>query len=79
MTRKNSKMIPGKFNAPDYQCSRFEKRETAYNLGDSENKLNIPLQRTDFYKNRFSYCGAILWSSLGCDVRQAECLEQFKG
>ena len=27
---------------PDYLCSKFERRETAYNLRDSENKLNVP-------------------------------------
>ena len=29
--------------APDYLCSKFERRETAYNLRDSENKLHVPL------------------------------------
>ena len=29
--------------APEYSCSRFAIRETAYNLRDSENKLCIPL------------------------------------
>jgi len=29
--------------APDYLCSKFERRQTAYNLRDSENKLNVPL------------------------------------
>jgi len=28
--------------APDYLCSKFERRETAYNLRDSENKLHVP-------------------------------------
>ena len=40
---------------PDYLCSKFERRETAYNLRDSENKLDVPLLRTNFYKNTFSY------------------------
>ena len=35
--------------APDYLSSKSEKRETAYNLGDSENKLNVPLPRTNYY------------------------------
>ena len=34
--------------------------ETAYNLRDSENKLNGPLPHTNYYKNNFSYSGAIL-------------------
>ena len=65
--------------APDYLCSKFEKRETAYDLRDSENKLNVPLPRTNYYKNSFTYSGAILWNSLPSNVRQAESLGQFKG
>ena len=29
--------------APNYLSSKFERREVAYNLRDSENKLNVPL------------------------------------
>ena len=64
--------------APEYLCSRFAIRETAYNLRDSENKLCIPLPRTNYYKNSFSYSGAILWNKLPCNVRQAEYLTKFK-
>ena len=53
-------------------------REVAYNLRDSENKLNVPLPRTNYYKNSFSYSGAILWNSLSCNLREAESLGQFK-
>ena len=48
--------------APNYLSSKFERREVAYNLRDSENKLNVPLPRTNYYKNSFSYSGAILWN-----------------
>ena len=64
--------------APDYLCSKFERRETAYNLRDSENKLHVSLPRTTYYKNRFSYGGATLWNSLPRDIRQAESLGLFK-
>ena len=64
--------------APEYLCSRFAIRETAYNLRDSENKLCIPLPRTNYYNNSFSYSGAILWNKLPCNVRQAESLTKFK-
>ena len=63
--------------APDCLCSKFERRENAYNLRDSENKLNVPLQRTNYYKNSFSYSGATLWNSLPRDIRQAESLGLF--
>ena len=55
-------------------------RETACNLMDSENKLNVPLPDTNYYKNSFSYGGAILyWNSFlnNCDLREAESLKQF--
>ena len=41
--------------APEYLSSKFEGRETAYNLRDSDNKL-----RTNYYKSSFSYSGDIL-------------------
>ena len=55
---------------PDYLCSKFERRETAYNLRDSGNKLNVPLPRTNYYKNSFSYSGATLWNSFPRDIRK---------
>ena len=66
--------------APDYLSSKFERREIAYDLRDSVNKLNVPLPRTDYYKNSFifSYSGAILWNSLPYNLREAESLGQFK-
>ena len=64
--------------APVYLCCKFERRETAYNLRDSENKLNVSLPRTNYYKNSFSYSGATLWNSLPRDIRQAESLGLFK-
>ena len=53
--------------APDYLCSKLERPENAYNLRDSENKLNVPLPRTNCYKNSFSFSGATLWNSLPRD------------
>jgi len=66
--------------ALEYLSSKFQRREAAYtcNLRDSENKLNVPLLCTNYYKNSFSYSGAILWNSLPCDLREAESLRQFK-
>ena len=64
--------------APDYSCSKSKRRETAYNLRDSENKLNVPLPRTNCYKNSFSYSGATLWNRLLHDIRQVESLGLFK-
>ena len=40
--------------APEYLCSRFAIRETAYNFRDSEKILCIPLPRTNYYKNSFN-------------------------
>ena len=63
--------------APEYPSSNFKRQETACNLMDSENKLNVPLPHTNYYKNSFSYGGAILcWNSLSCDLRETESLKK---
>ena len=62
--------------APDYLASKFSERNTSYNLRDSENKLNVRLPRTNYFKNSFSYSGATLWNRL--DARCAESLRSFK-
>ena len=64
--------------APEYLCSRFAIRETACNLRDSDNKLCIPFPRINYYKNSFSYFGAILWNKVPCTLRQAESRTKFK-
>ena len=48
--------------AQEYLYSKFTWRDSAYDLWDSENKLNVPLPRTNYYRNRFSYNGATLWN-----------------
>ena len=64
--------------APEYLCSKFTWRDSAYDLRDSENKLNVPLPRTYYYRKSFSYIGATLWNSLPCDIRNTESLGVFK-
>ena len=51
---------------------------TPYTFRDSENKLTIPLPRTNYLRNSFSYSGAVLWNSLPQNVRQAESLNNLK-
>ena len=64
--------------APDYLASKFSERNTSYNLRDSENKLNVRLPRTNYFKNSFSYSGATLWNCLPYEARCAEPLRSFK-
>ena len=64
--------------APEYLCSKFIWRDSAYDLRDSENKLNVPLPRTNYYRKSFSYNGATLWNSLPCNIRNTESLGVFK-
>ena len=55
--------------APGYPSCKFERGESAYILRDSKHKaVNVLLPRTNYYKNSFSYSGAILWISLPCDL-----------
>ena len=66
---------------PNYLSSKFIQRSdviTSYNLRDSENKLAIPLPRTNYYKNSFGYSGAVLWNSLPSAARQATPLNNFR-
>ena len=64
--------------APDYLASKFSERNTSYNLRDSENKLNVRLPSTNYFKNSFSYSGATLWNRRPCKVRSAESLRSLK-
>ena len=64
--------------APDYLGSLFTKYEPPYNLRNSENKLAVPLPRTNFLKNSFSYNGAVIWNSLSPELRQAKSLQSFR-
>ena len=46
--------------APEYLCSKFVHRDSSYCLRDSVNKVNVPQPRTNYYKNSFTYSGAVL-------------------
>ena len=64
---------------PEYLSELFVNRSdvTEYLLRDSVNKLAVPLLRTNFLKNSFSYSGAVLSNSLPSDLRPAESLSDF--
>jgi hypothetical protein len=66
--------------APDYMHSMFTDREcvTSVQLRDTENKLAVPMPRTNYLKNSFSYSGAVLWNSLPIGLRQAQSLDNFR-
>ena len=54
--------------APNYMSSKFIVRSylfNSYNLRDSENKLAVPLPRTNYYRNSFCYSGTVLWNHRG--------------
>ena len=64
---------------PEYLSELFVNRSdvTEYLLKDSVNKLALPLPRTNFFKNSFSYSGGVLWNSLPSDPRRAKSLSDF--
>ena len=66
--------------APQYLRDKFVHRNNIsnYSLRDAENKLAIPLPRTNYMKNSFSYSGAVLWNSLPAEMRQADDLSTFR-
>ena len=66
---------------PNYLSSKFIQWSdvtTSYNLRDSEKRLDIPLPRTNYYKNSFGYSGAVLWNSLPSADRQVTSLTNFR-
>ena len=52
--------------------------KTQYELRDTVGKLAVPLPRTNYLKNSFSYQGAVLWNSLPPDLRQSQTLNGFR-
>ena len=64
--------------APEYLCSKFVLLDSGYCLRDFVNRVIVPQPRTNYYKNSFSYSGAVLWNSLPLELRKAESLDQFK-
>ena len=66
--------------APEYLKSMFTdwSSTTTYSLRNCKGKLALPLPRTNFLKNSFSYSGAVLWNSLPTNLRQAQTLASFK-
>ena len=65
---------------PTYLQSIFTDRSiiTQYELRDTVGKLAVPLPRTNYLKNSFSYQGAVLWNSLPPDLRQTQTLNGFR-
>jgi len=66
--------------APKYLRSKFTARSnvSSYSLRDTNGKRAIPLPRTNFMKNSFSYSGAFLWNSLPVELGQANSLGTFR-
>ena len=65
---------------PDYLSSKFVDRSSVsnYSLRDTEGKLSIAQPHTNYMKNSFSHCGAVLWNSLPIELRQADSLRAFR-
>ena len=63
------KIMNGK--VPKYLEDLFRPKEvnSQVDLRNSQNKLAVPLPRTDCYKQSFSYSGSILWNTLGSSER----------
>ena len=66
--------------APDYLKSMFTDQSaiSAYFLWNCEVELAVPLPRTNFLKNSFSYNGAVMRNSLSTNLRQAHTIASFK-
>ncbi|XP_044173114.1 uncharacterized protein LOC122957200 [Acropora millepora] len=49
----------------------------SYHLRNADNKLALPLPKTEFLKKSFSYNGARVWNSLPNEIRNCEALPMF--
>ena len=58
-----------KGNVPLYLQNMFSVRGIAYNIRNSEMRLNLPKPRTNYFKRSFCYSGALLWNSLPQDIK----------
>ena len=58
--------------------SSYRNEVSSYSLRDSKDMLAIPLPRTNYVKNSFSYRGLVLRNSLPIELRQAKTLSAFK-
>ena len=56
--------------APDYMHAMFTDRDsvTSIQLRDTENKLAVPMPRTNYLKNSFSYSAVLCCAVLCCAV-----------
>ena len=64
---------------PDCKFIPRSEINNRYDLRNSANKLAVPLPRTNYYKNSFSYGGAAVpWKRLPLNVRQAASLTSFR-
>ena len=49
----------------------------SYQLRNADNKLALPLPKTEFLKKSFSYKGARVWNSLPNEISNCEALPMF--
>ena len=58
--------------APDYLSYRFEKRETIYCPRDSDNKLKVPLPRTNYYQRSLGIAAQLIpFRNSRCHLEQS--------
>ena len=48
-----------------------------YHLGNADDKLTVPLPKTEFLKKSFSYNGVKIWNSLPTEIRSCKTLSTF--
>ena len=46
----------------------------SYHLRNADNKLALPMPKTEFLKKSFSFIGARVWNSLPSEIRDCEAL-----
>ena len=63
---------------PKYLEDLFVNCDSRYNLRDRDNKLALPLPKTNYGKSSFQYCGAKIWNNLPNELRNLNSLATFR-
>ena len=63
---------------PKYLEDLFVNCDSRYNLRDRDNKLTLPLPKTNYGKSSFQYCGAKIWNNLPNEVLNLNSLATFR-
>ena len=65
--------------APPYLVDMFSRKHSnkVYHMRGSNQDLQLPKARTNYYKNSFAFTGTEVWNSLPTDLKEQKSLNSF--